>query len=237
MLTLVNRFYADVRTKPQCSVWYLVMIWFWICKIFFVLNRVDSNSERELLIALREGDQSAFEKLYFDYSKTITSHLLYLLKSSELAQEVLQDTFMAIWEYRLTIDIDQSFKSYLYKIATNKTYKMFRKASYDQKYMAYMQAVIEEGYHPIESYIYRKESQELLDKLLARMPEKQREVFVLFKLDGYSYAEIAQKLGISHSTINTHINRANQFLKKEILTNGEYISVLLLSLAGYFNWF
>lgn len=199
------------------------------------MNKVDSNSERELLVLLREGDESAFEKLYFIYAKSITSHLLYLLKSSELAQEVLQDTFMAVWEYREKIDLEQSFKSYLYKIATNKTYKLFRKAANDQQYRAYLYAVAEEGYHPIESYIYGKENEVLLHSLLDRMPEKQREVFTLFKLDGYSYAEISTKLGISHSTINTHINRANQFLKKEVLTNSEYIPFLILFLGRYFS--
>ncbi|MBL1409252.1 RNA polymerase sigma factor [Sphingobacterium faecale] len=199
------------------------------------MNALDVKKERELLVLMRDGDESAFEKLYFIYAQSITSHLLYLLKSSELVQEVLQDTFMAVWEYRDNIDLEQSFKSYLYKIATNKTYKLFRKAASDKRYRAYLCTVTEEGHYPIESYIYSKESQVLLNTLLNRMPAKQREVFTLFKVDGYSYAEISTKLGISHSTINTHINRANQFLKKEVLTNSQYIPFLIVFLDQYFS--
>lgn len=184
---------------------------------------------------MQEGNHLAFEKLYLTYATSITSHLLYLLKSPELAKEVAQDTFTAVWEHRSRIDPERSFKSYLYKIATNKTYKLFRKAAYDQAYLAHLLPIIEEGYNPIESYIYQKENEHLLQKLLQQMPEKQRQVFILFKLEGYSYRQISEQLGISHSTINTHINRANQFLKHYLLSHPEYLPVIFVALTNFFH--
>ncbi|SKB38244.1 RNA polymerase sigma-70 factor, ECF subfamily [Sphingobacterium nematocida] len=189
-------------------------------------NKLGCN-EKMLIKKMQNGDPLAFEKLYFKYSSYITSHLLFLLKSSEWAQEVLQDTFMTVWEQRCNIDIEKSFKSYLLKIATNKTYKLFRKAAYDHAYRTQMLDLLEKGHSPIESYIYTKENELLVQNLLNKMPDRQREVFILFKLEGYSYKEISKRIGISQSTVNTHINRSNQFIKSQLLANSEYFPLIL----------
>lgn len=189
-------------------------------------NELDHN-EKTLIKEMQSGDSLAFEKLYLKYATSISSHLLFILKSPEWAQEVLQETFMTIWEQKENIDIDKCFRSYLFKIATNKTYKLFRKAANDNAYRSKMLKILEEGYSPIETYIYTKENEILVQNLLNKMPERQREVFILFKFEGYSYKEISKRIGISHSTINTHINRSNQFIKKQLLTNPEYLSLIL----------
>lgn len=187
-------------------------------------------SENELLLRLQEGDDKAFTALYNRYSTPVMSHLVYMLKSAELADEVLQDTFMAVWSNRQNIDPELSFKAYLYKIATNNTYKLFRKAAHDEAYRAYMLPVIEAGYNNIESKIYQKEHEELLNRLLDRMPAKQREVYRLHKIDGYSYKEIGEQLGISHNTINSYITRGNQYIKSQLLSNPEFLPIVLCGL-------
>src|SRR5690606_15398603 len=154
------------------------------------------------LTKLQSGDVVAFDKLYAAYSPLITTHLIHLLKSGELAQEVLQDTFVSVWENRKNIDTEKSFNSYLYKIATNKSYDLFRRAAYEKEVRSAMLPKIERGYDHIENYINRKENKRLLDSLLEKMPPKQREVFTLFKIDGYSYEQISKKLNISRNTIN-----------------------------------
>jgi RNA polymerase sigma-70 factor (family 1) len=188
--------------------------------------------ESELLVKLRDGDNHAFTTLYNGYSTTLMAHLTHMLKSAELADEVLQDTFMAVWNNRHTIDPEQSFKAYVYKIATNNTYKLFRKAAYDQTYRVHMLPILEAGYNNIESRIYQKEHEELLARLLDKMPAKQREVYRLHKIEGYSYKEISEQLGISHNTINSYITRGNQYIKSQLLTNPEFLPIVLCGLLA-----
>lgn len=189
---------------------------------------METQLTAELLERLRDGDQRSFDKLYSAYSSHITAHLLTLLKSRELAQEVAQDTFIDLWVNREAIDPEKSIKSYLFKIATNKTYNLFKRAAHDKKLREHMLPILEEGHNNIDAYIQAKENQEFLTSLLEKMPEKQREVYRLFKIEGYSYQEISDNLGISHSTINTHISRANQFLKTTIRDNPEILIALLI---------
>lgn len=189
---------------------------------------MENQPIQELLQRLRDGDQRSFDSVYSDYSVHITAHLITLLKSRELAQEVAQDTFIALWENREAIDPEKSIKSYLFKIATNKTYNLFKRAAHDKKLREHMLPILEKGHNNIDAYIQAKDNREFLASLLEKMPEKQREVYRLFKIDGYSYQEISEHLGISHSTINTHINRANQFLKSTIKNNPKILMALLL---------
>lgn len=196
------------------------------------MQSTPSLTERDLLLHVREGDEHAFSKIYDQYAIALTSHLTYLLKSDELADEVVQETFIAVWEHRGHLDPEKSFKSYLYTIAVNKAHKLFRKAAYDQAYRSYLLPIIESGYNNIETYINAKENKELLTRLLSHMPEKQREVYLLHKVEGYSYKEISDLLEISLGTVNTHIHRANQYIKSQIVNRQEFLPILVSVLFG-----
>lgn len=81
------------------------------------MKTLNAISEKELLLRLQEGDHGAFGKLYDTYHYNLVGHLIRLLKSTELAKEVAQDTFMALWEHRDRIDVEKPVKPYLFKIA------------------------------------------------------------------------------------------------------------------------
>src|SRR5215213_1242421 len=87
------------------------------------------QEERDLLLMLRKGNEEAFEKIYQLYSPRLFGRLLKLVKSDAQAQEILQDVFLKLWEYRRSVDPEKSFHSFLFKIAENKVYDFFRKAA------------------------------------------------------------------------------------------------------------
>lgn len=176
---------------------------------------------------MRDGDKMAFENLYHSYKDRIIAHLLYIFKNDELSQDIAQDTFITLWEKRAEIDIYKSFKSYLFTIATNKAYDLLRKANYDEKLRTALSSFLYESSNVVEEYLYRKEYVQQVEELLSRMPEQQRNVYRMAKIDGYSYEEIAKQFGISRHTVNTHIKRANIFLKQQILNRPEIFAMVM----------
>jgi len=92
------------------------------------------QQEKEILIRLIQGDELAFEKIYRLYSPGLYGKLLKLLKSVPQTEEILQDVFLKIWDYRASIDPEKSFRAFLFKIAENKAYDFFRKAARDKKF-------------------------------------------------------------------------------------------------------
>lgn len=186
--------------------------------------------EKELLSQLKTGSKTAFNELYAIYSRPLISNLLKILKNDNLAEEILQETFIALWEHRLTIDPERSALGYLIRTSANKTKDLFKRAVHDRKMRAYFYLAVESGYEPIEAGLFRKENEMILNQLIDRLPDKQREVYRLCKIEGLSYREVSQRLGISEATVNSHILRANTALKKLVLRNPQILTIILISI-------
>ena len=193
-----------------------------------MMETVTPTNESALLLRLREGDHKAFEKLFSIYSPVITGHLLRLLKVPELVEEIVQDTFLSLWEYRDRIDPDRTVKAYIFQIAVNNARDLFRRAMHDKQLRVMFYQTVSEGYEHIEAELAHKENKDLLDNLLDRLPERQRKVYMLCKVEGLSYREVSSRLGISENTVNSHIKRANALLKQYLAGNPEVTILLAL---------
>ena len=91
------------------------------------------QTEKNLTKELQLGSELAFTCLYDLYSKQLYRNIFRLVKDEDVAQELLQDLFLKIWEKRADIDPDKSFKSFLYKVAENLVYMHFRRLSKDKR--------------------------------------------------------------------------------------------------------
>ncbi|MGF1926011.1 MAG: RNA polymerase sigma factor [Bacteroidia bacterium] len=185
------------------------------------------STEVALTLLLKEGDRKAFGKLYELYKIPLAANLFKLLKSEELTFDLLQDLFLKLWENRAQIDVEKSFRAYLFKIAENMVYDYYRKAARDTKMQLNMIQTSTEIYSYIEEDILIKEHSNLLREAVALMPPQRQQVFTLFKLEGKSYKEIEQLMGINGKTINSHLFQASKFLKKHFSKNLAISSVIV----------
>lgn len=157
--------------------------------------------------------------------------MIKITRSEDLAAEILQDTFLRIWNSRGNIDPSLCFRSYLFKIASNLVYDFFRRASLDVKIR---EALIEKETGmavgaPEDLFI--KENIELLKNTIRQLPPRRQEIFQLIKLEERSYAEVSSLLNVSASTINDHIVKAMKFLREKMFKYNiaeMYIFTLLL---------
>ncbi|WP_164108714.1 MULTISPECIES: RNA polymerase sigma factor [Sphingobacterium] len=196
----------------------------------FSRNSFSSDlEEREQLVLLKKGNYAAFDALYTEYSPRILGRLIRLLGHEDTAEELLQDLFLRVWDKKSQIDIDQSFKGYLFTIAQNLVYDYFRKQSLDERYRAEFVKTYSEFYGHIEEDMVFKQTEERLMSSIEKLPPQCKQVYILFKLEGKSYAEISALLGISKSTINNHLTKANAILKKEFPFLFFWITVALFN--------
>jgi RNA polymerase sigma-70 factor (family 1) len=171
-------------------------------------------TEKELIESLKNGDKHAFEQLYHNYKVRIYGNLFKMTKSDEVSEELLQELFVKIWTGREKLDPERSFKSYLFKIAENLVYDFFRQAARDKKMEAYLKSVAAPENSPIEQHIYYKEGNYVLTKAIEQLPPKRKQVYILCKIEGKSYEEVSRLLGVSISTVNEHIVKASQVVRK-----------------------
>lgn len=181
---------------------------------------------------MRDGDHMAFEKIYHLYKDRLIASCLRLLKSPELTEELLQELFLKLWAQRAKIDIEQSLNAYLYKVAHNMVYDMFRKITRDNRLREHFLTNALESYEHIESYIYRKENEAELLKAINLLPPQQQKIFKLCKIEEKSYKEISALLKITEGTINNHMTRANQFLRNYFVSrSGSNVAISLITVS------
>lgn len=191
--------------------------------------------EKKLVIFLSAGNEEAFEELYHLYSERLICYLIKFVKSESLAAEILQEAFIKIWNNRENLDPDQSFRSYLFRIAENLVYDFFRKAARDKK-LAEILAKNSGAYSHIEENIFTKENNRFLQEAIQSLPPKRRQVFQMIKMEEKSYEEVSLLLNVSTSTINDHIVKATKSVI-ENLERGRVIELSVVSFTFFLNFF
>lgn len=188
------------------------------------------NDEKELLKQLREGSAQALDYFYHQYSLTIYRKLLKMVRVEIIAEELLQDVFVRIWEKRYQIDLDGSFRSYLFIIAQNLVYDMYRKIAREERLQEVIKEANSEMYMHVEEGVFVKETSEILNKAINNLPSQQKLVFTLCKLEGKSYEDASATLGISTATINSHIVKATKSIKGYMFREQNAAFLLTISL-------
>ena len=171
--------------------------------------------EKELIIALKRGDDKAFTALYKLYwSKVYNFSRLYLSSLAE-AEEVVQEVFVKVWESRSFLQDDTNFKNFLFIITRNLIFNQFRK-NFNEN--AYKLTILNSAttHYDIEDKLCAEDLRDFINKIIMELPPRQQEVFNLSRNQHLSYKEIAARLGISEKTVERHINEAIKYLKKNI---------------------
>lgn len=191
------------------------------------MTPINHTHEKNLLLRLQGGDHKAFDQLYSTYSERIYGRLLRLTACEEIASDILQETFIIVWEKRETVNPDLSFRSWLYRIAENGVYQYYRRVARDTKMQEHIIKHFSELYWHTEEDVICKENKQMLNDIIAQLPEQRRKIFQLCKIDGHSYEEAAKILGISPSTVSNQLVKANTFVKQQVFKNQELTTVIL----------
>jgi RNA polymerase sigma-70 factor (ECF subfamily) len=190
-------------------------------------------NENMVITMLIEGQESALKLIYDRYYSRIYTLAMQFLKSPEAAQEIVQDVFLKLWEKRESIDRDKPIEAWLYTVAKNKVFNQFKKvareyATISQKNMP-VEAVDNES--KADSKVLNGEIEQLINAAINNLPEKQREVYRLSRIEGFSRNEIAEQLQISSLTVKTHMSRAIVSVKNFLQHKGVSMGCVSLILV------
>ncbi len=172
------------------------------------------RNESLLVRNLSKGNLLAFNTLYKEYSGRLYRFAFGYLKSETEAEELVQEVFTIIWEKRTELKVELSFKSFLFTIAFNIIRKHFRTKAYlseyfkteinDDKDLQTSQKII---YDSLYKYI---------TELVNQLPDRRKEIFIKSRFEGLSIKEIAEKLKISHKTVENQLTDALKFIRTNL---------------------
>ena len=172
---------------------------------------------------IKEGDIHVFEEIYNEHYHVLCSYAQRFVFNPEDAREIVQGVFVKIWKIRETLPDDIHFKTYLYTAVRNRCLDYLKHLKIINNYKAELLKQVSEAIQnnsntletPLEGLI-TKELEEKIMAAIDSLPEKGREVFILSRFEGMKYKEIAEKLNISVNTVETHMSRAINTLRKSL---------------------
>ena len=154
------------------------------------------------------------------------------LRSREDAEEVVQDTFVKIWENRATLNEDLSFNSYLFTIAKNIIINKVRKKVAEPRVF---DTIVEHSAQDesTENEIIYRDITSVAERAIQNLPAQRQLVYNLSRKDGLTYEEIGTQLGISSRTVEAHLRKALKSIREFLhLHTGLAPSILLLFTVG-----
>ena len=178
-------------------------------------------SDRDLLLALRSGDETALDALIGRKTKPLLQLVSRILGDLEEARDVVQVTFFKVWENRAKFDERWSPNTWIYRIASNLAIDHLRaRRSRERSHepvRQHLRQVADGRAHRDLSRVQQTEVAAIFRELAAALSEKQRMVFLLREVEGMSSPEVAQILGCRESTVRNHLFNARRYLRTELL--------------------
>lgn len=180
-------------------------------------------SNSEFITALRKGTPAAYSKLVDDYQQKVFATCLSFVPNAQDAEDLVQEVFVEVFRSIGKFQEQSKLSTWIYKITTNKCLEFIRKRSAKKRF-AFFQ-VLETKDTPLDKtnfftefdhpgvLLENKEKTEIIYRAIHQLPESQRVVFTLAKLDGKSYQEIVEITGKSLSSVESIMFRAKKNLQ------------------------
>ena len=189
---------------------------------------LNSNFDQsKLLYELSQGNELAFTKLYNEYKNVVFSTALKITKSKILAEEVVQDVFLKIWQNHENLAEITNIENYLFIISRNHIFDMIKKIARDTS------LVLDSNYkststNDTEDAIKDDQYNVILNQIVDQLPPQQQKIYKMAKWDGLSHQKIGEDLGISTETVKKHMAQALKFVRTKISPYMNMFMTLLL---------
>jgi len=169
-----------------------------------------------MLRKIRKGDIDAFEMLFHRHFPGLMRYANSLLGKAEPAEEVVQDVFYNIWKNHESLRISRSWQSYLYRSVYNNSMMVLRKTRREYSFEDGPFIEPETGNaDPLQLLQYAEVSDQV-SRVIAELPGRTREIFLLNRQEGLKYREIAEKMGISVKTVEANMGKALMALRNSL---------------------
>lgn len=197
------------------------------------------NLEEELLRSIQRGSKKGFEVLFRTYYKRLCGYASSFVSQNEVAEDIVAEIFLRLWERRDTIIVTNSIPSYLFQSVKNscinyltreKSHKQMISENEINLLNIKIQYQLSDKY-PL-SDIIGHELEEKIKNEIEKLPEQCSQIFYLSRFEELSHRQIAEKLGISENTVKVQIYRALIKLRKGLK---DYLPIIIVQFPDFFN--
>ena len=181
-------------------------------------------NEDQLVQELKEGSETAFKHVVDTYQNMVYNTCLSIVKSEEDAEDIAQDVFVQVYQSIASFKGESKLSTWIYRIATTKSLDFERKKKRKKRF-GFVRSIFGEDsevvinppdFHHPGIVLDKKENAAILFRAIDQLPDNQRTAFLLNKVEGLSYQEVAEVLQTSVSSIESLLHRAKNNLRKPL---------------------
>ncbi|TDT46920.1 RNA polymerase sigma-70 factor (ECF subfamily) [Maribacter spongiicola] len=185
-------------------------------------------NQNSLIEDLKIGNEKAYVHLVERYHNKLCNYANSLIKDDLIAEDIVQNVFVQIWEKRNKLKYELSLENYLYRSVYNKFIDEYRKGkavtALEKKYMTALELAIDE-----KDEIQEEKILSILFEAIHELPPKCKQIFLMSKKEGLTNVEISKYLNLSNKTVENQITKAFRILRNKM---GEKYETILLIVFG-----
>ncbi|SMC64518.1 RNA polymerase sigma factor [Pedobacter africanus] len=186
------------------------------------LSRIPDD---ELLLLFKAGDRNAYEQIYNRYWAIMYVYARKIMADADDAQDIVQEVFTYLWHKGAELSIKTSLAVYLYTAVRYRIFDLLDHRKVRTDYKAYLQQFIDEGEYITDNQLRERELVAVIEREVALLPAKMREMFEMSRNEGLSHKEIAEKLGVSDLTVKKQVSNAVKILKEKLKLFSIFITI------------
>ena len=187
-----------------------------------------SVTDAALVLRLRESDASAFRLLFDRYHARLLLFSKRIARSEAVAEEIVQDVFVKVWENRAQLKAELSFQAYVYRAVKNRLLNYLRKQAYERAWQKDWPHLALTQHNQSEHQLLEADYAQLLREAVNQLPPQRQLIFKLSREQELTYEEIAAHLGLSRHTVKAQMVKALGFVRRYVhLHTGLSLGLLL----------
>jgi len=180
------------------------------------MYRKSINFEKILITKLRQGDSGAFSDIFSAYYRDLAMFAFSFTREWSTAEEIVQETFMKLWEDHEKLNVRTSLKSLLLKSVQNRFIDLHRHKKIVDIHSSYVINNSPLFEWETDNYVLISELEKNIEQAIDALPIKLRETYIMNRIEGLKYQEIATKLNVSVRTIEVRISKALELLRIDL---------------------
>lgn len=178
-------------------------------------------------------DDSAFEEFFKRNFTRLCAHCSYKFGFNlEVAEDIVQNSFIKLWENRQSVSGSVSLKKYLYKIIYNSSLDLLKHEKVKEKHIYFIREALPDEEATAFEMLDLKQLSASIDEAVAGLPEQMRKIYELSRYEGLKYKAIAIQLNISIKTVENQMSRALLKLREKLLHHLPLLLVVLSSVES-----
>jgi len=184
--------------------------------------KYNDKLNQELLRLIKKNDENFLELLFNLYYSKLCNYATTFVKAQDLAEGIVQETFIKFWENRASIEIEVNVEAYIFRSVHNNCINYLKKENMIRRQFKHMadeilyhnELALKNFKSDIIDNLVSAELESKLNNALDDLPPQSRKIFLMNRFDQLSYSDIAKELNISVNTVKTQIKRALKKLRE-----------------------